>query len=314
MSGGRGSKAPAEQPTVEEAELALAAEPDFKAHLQQAQAALCAGFLPWLEQRFPDRWDPTGWKVQNNQQVCDDIEHVSGYKFDLLCAEQQDSYAAQKAAFDAFAKEHFSRPEQLPGGDSGVFAYHGSSRASVQAIHEKGFDSSRWKEGVYGNGGYVSTLLTVALAYAPPEFITPTTMRVFAAYGRAHIGDPREIPVGTKGQTDFGVREDGTSHMTLTNPVRTYYCLREPRQFLASGFMGFEIRIDQRPSDFALRNMFYHPAVWHKMTECIPGLVAYKNNLLSIDKANKERADRLRQRHKRQAEGDEGPAKRTRGA
>ena len=311
---------PFEPHTAEEAaELAAAvaalqADPEFSDRLRQAQAALCAGFLPWLEQAFPERWAPTGWTVQNNEEVCADIEYVSGYSLDLLCAERQPSYAAQKHAFDAFAQEHFRRPEQQPAGDRGVFCFHGSSRESVEAIHDGGFDAARWKEGVYGNGGYVSTLLSVALAYAALDDAGPQaaagpqadTGRLWAAYGRAHLGDPADIPVGTRGQTDFGAREDGTPHMTLTNPVRTYYCLRDPRQFLASGFMAFKVRFDQRPSDFALRHMVYHPAVWRKMTERLPGLVAYKQNLLKAANTEREERQRRRQERKRLADFHEG--------
>lgn len=331
MSGGigRGSKEPSEQLTAEEqAELAAAmtamrADPEFKTRLQQAQAALCAGFLPWLEKAFPERWDPNGWKCENNDQLCADIEYVSGYSFELLCADRQSSYAAQKQAFDAFAQENFSRPEQLAGCSEGKICFHGSSRESVQAIHEGGFDSSLWKEGAYGNGGYVSPFLSVALAYSELDddvvrHKSPAGL-LWAAYGRAHLGDPVDIPVGTRGQTDFGVREDGTRHMTLTNPARTYFCVRDPRQFLATGFFAFKIRFDQRPSDFALRNMIYHPKVWLQMTQCIPGLVEYKKNLLK--EANMDREDRQnrRQELKRLAElqeGDEGgsAARRTRGA
>jgi len=71
----------------------------------------------------------------------------------------------------------------------------------------------------------------------------------------------------------------------------------------------------KRPSDFALRHVFYPPALWRKMTECIPGLVGYKKNLLK--EANVQR-DHLanRRQQKRLADGDEGggAAKRTRGA
>jgi hypothetical protein len=29
---------------------------------------------------------------------------------------------------------------------------------------------------------------------------------LWVVYGRAHLGNPAEIPVGSRGQTDFGVR------------------------------------------------------------------------------------------------------------
>jgi len=296
---------------------AMQSEPDpqFKTRLQQAKAALIAGLLPWLTKGVPEHWDTKGRHSLSNEQLFADIKQLTGFSFDYVCAEEPDS--AKKAAFDAFAQEHCRVPEQL--GEPGVFCYHGSSRENVHAIHENGFDPSRYNEGAYGTGGYVSTLLPVALSYAALEEVEDGGC-LWVAFGRAHFGDRiSEIPIGTRGQTDFGVREDGTRHTTLTNPVRSYFCLSQPRQFLVLGYLGFTVNFKIRPSDFALQNMVYSPALWRRMTESQPGLVAYKQNLLRP--ANKDRLERLHRRQQKRLadedEGDaggEGPAKRTRGA
>jgi hypothetical protein len=311
----RGSKEPAEQVTAEEAlstaKEALIANPGFKADLQESQSALCAGFLPWLEQSFPEPWDPAGWQVKNNVQIMADIEYVSGYKLEMLCPEIQESYASQKQLFDAFAQENFRRPEQLSAGGEDAICFHCSSRESVDTIWQGSFDFSLW--GQYGNSGYVSTLLSVALAYSQPD----DEGCVWAAYGCAHLGT--DIPVCSKGQTDFGVRDDNTRHVTLTNPQRTYYYVSDPLQFVAKGYVAFSIRFDQLPSDFSLRYMYYSPALCRKMTECMPVLVAYNRHLLEKGNMQRELRQNSRQELKlqqREEEDEEGgsAAKRTRGA
>ena len=276
-----------------EAKAAMLADPEFAERVHKAQAALIYGFLPWLEKAFPERWgDDDARSALCMPQILADVTHVSGYSMELLCAEPPETYAAWKGAFDAFGKEHFSKPEQGPGAGLGCICFHGSTRAAVEAIYEHGFDPERCREGAYGGGpgkpcAYVSNLLSVALMYSKPD----EDGLLWAVYGNGHLGDPSDIPVGTPGQTDFGVRADGTPHVTLTNPPRSYWCLSDPRrQFIASGTIAFSIA--KRPSDFALREMLYAPAVWLQMKERIPGLVAYKQRLLAQDKRERRKARR----------------------
>jgi hypothetical protein len=289
MSGGRaarsGSKAPADEHERRARAQDKARHEDEAERMDQARAALIWGFLPWLRQAFPDRWDLEQEQPVNTMgQILADIRHVSGYFFAEMCVEPPRSYASWKRAFDAFCKEH-----KMEESEGGCIVFHGSSRQAVHAIRDKGFDPERFKEGQYGNGAYVSQLLTVALVYAEPD----EDGLLWAVYGRAHLGDPHETPVGSRGQTDFGVRADGTRHVTLTNPQRTYWCLSEPRrQFIAKGFVGFGINTEERPSDFALLNMLYPPAVWQQMKERIPGLVAYKQRLLAKKKREQRKASR----------------------
>lgn len=278
-----------------EAKAAMLADPEFAERVHKAQAALIYGFLPWLEKAFPERWgDDDARSALCMPQILADVTHVSGYSMELLCAEPPETYAAWKGAFDAFGKEHFSKPEQAPGAGLGCICFHGSTRAAVEAIYEHGFDPERCREGAYGGGpgkpcAYVSNLLSVALMYSKPD----EDGLLWAVYGNGHLGDPSDIPVGTPGQTDFGVRADGTPHVTLTNPPRSYWCLSDPRrQFIASGTIAFSIATDKRPSDFALREMLYPPAVWLQMRERIPGLVAYKQRLLAQDKRERRKARR----------------------
>jgi hypothetical protein len=251
MSGGRaarsGSKAPADDHERRARAQDKTRHEDEASRMDEARAALIWGFLPWLRQAFPDRWDlEQDQPVNTMGQILADIAYVSGYTFAELCCEPSDSHGAWKQAFDAFGAEHKMQESCI--------AFHGSSWEAVEAIHEYGFDPQRCKEGAYGNGEYVSQLLSVALAYATPD----KDGLLWAVYGRAHLGEPQEIAVGSRGQTDFGVRADGTRHVTLTNPQRTYWCLSEPRrQFFSNGFVGFWINTEERPSDFALLNMLY---------------------------------------------------------
>jgi hypothetical protein len=292
MSGGSAQagkgKEPADEIGMPADEICMPA--DERTRIQEARAAMMWGFLRLLILAFPERWhldsryDWPAWK-----QIEEDIKYVSGYEIDMLCTDPPATYKNWKKAFDAFGKEHGMTLDPC-------ICFHGSSYASAQAIHNYGFDLERCQPGTYGGGpgkpcAYVSQFLNEALVYAQ---LDEATNVLWVVYGRAHLGIPQETPVGSRGQTDFGVRADGKPVITLTNPDKSYWCMGKPReQFMSSGFMGFRIATDERPSDFALLHMTYPPAVWKRMTERMPGLVAYKQSLVA--KAKQER--RKKRRH-----------------
>jgi len=276
---------PMAQMTLAEAKAAMLTDEDFAARMEETINALIVGFLPSLKKCFPQRWSFQDPKLKCVDEIIADIAYVSGYKMEVAYPERSALYTDWKAAFETFREVH-KMPESC-------ITFHGSSRASVEAIHEHGFDPECCKEGAYGNGAYVSHRLSVALAYAKPD----KDGLLWAVHGRAHLGDPSEIPIGIKGQTDFGVRKDGTRQVTLTNPARTYWCLSDPlRQFISGGFIGFRIATDKRPTDFALVSTMYAPEVWQAMKDQIPGIAAYKQGLLEKQerKAHKQRRSAAR--------------------
>ena len=212
--------------------------------------------------------------------MLEDIQYASGYRFSALCTDETATYNDRKKVFDVFGEKHkmFIDPP---------FCFHGSSYQSVSKIYDDGFDLALCTaEGVYGGGpkkpcAYVSQYIRQALVYSMMD----ENDMLWVVYGRAHIGNPLEIPVGSKGQIDFGVHADGRQILTTTNPDKTYWCMSQPRdQFCSEGFMGF--RIASELSDFALLHMTYPPAVWKRMTKELPGLVAYRQGLVA--KAKKE--------------------------
>ena len=245
---------------------------DQEARMHESRAALICGSRPLMRKAFPDRWDR--WQQEQQEhaiaQVFEDITSASGYIFTEVCIEPSESYEHWKPAFDAFGKEHKMETSSI--------VFHGSSREAVLAIHAEGFDPERVRMVHHGRGPYVTHDLFEALAFAEPD----ENGVLWVVYGRAHLGDPQDIPVGIDGQTDFGVRADGAPIVTLTNPTRIYWCLSDPkRQFISNGFMGFRVKMDERPSDFALIHMCYTPAVWDEMKARLPGLAAYKRRLLA---------------------------------
>jgi hypothetical protein len=270
-------KAPADEMSAEELN-----HMDWIERMQEAQAALIWGFLNLLHRAFPERYDPeSDVPPPLMKQVVEDIEHVSGCKLKTVFVEPPETYKSWKEAFDAFGKQHKMT-------DDSCICFHGSSLQSLHQIHNHGFDPQRYRQGQYGNGAYVTQYITEALVYAVPD----SDGFVWLVFGRAHVGDPRTMPVGSPGQTDFGVRADGTPIVTLTNPLTNYFCLSDPKQFISSGIIGFSIDTDTRPSDLALTYMMYPPAVWKRMTERIPGLVAYKQRLVAAAKRKHRKACR----------------------
>ena len=295
MSGGSGkapadekADAPAEDTFPKEGEPGYAA---YKKHMEESRAALMFGFLDLLATAFPERYgeayaDVYNTAVEQFSQLLADIKYVSGYKFTALCTDEPATYKERKQAFDVFGETHKMDVEPC-------ICFHGSSYASVTKIHANGFNPALCTaEGAYGGGpekpcAYVSQYLSDALVYAQIDEIDT----LWVVYGRAHLGNPSEVPIGSKGQTDFGVHADGRPIITLKNESASYWCLSDPqRQFISNGFMGF--RIASELSDFALLHMTYPPAVWKRMTEELPELVAYKQGLVAKEKRAKHKARR----------------------
>lgn len=257
---------------------------DSDARFDEAVAALIFGFLPWLREALPERWGSVDSEVPHNSmgQLLADITFVSGLTFEKMCNVPPASYAEAKRSYDALGEES--------GLALDCICFHGSSREAVEAIHEGGFDPTLLTEFACGKGAYVSQVLPVAVGYAKPD----KDGLLWANYGRARLGDPNDIPVGSRGQTDFGVRADGRPRMTLTNRSRTYWCLKEPaRQFISNGLVAWSVRTDVRPSDYALLNMIYPRQVWLEMKQKIPGLVRHKQRLLA-EHARAQRKARAR--------------------
>lgn len=279
MSGGS-AKSPADEMS-RASEKAPADYPEDDAR-QEFRAALMFGFWNLLEKAFPDRYSFTeDYPIPTIEQVLADIEYLTGYKMMKMYTSIPASYNQRKLAFEAFRVEH-----KMP---LDVICFHGSSAAAVMAIHNNGFDPTLVKRNLFGSGAYISTQLIIALAYSQRD----ENGELWVVYGRAHIGDPVDIPVGSEGQTDFGVRKDGTRQFTSTCPSREFFCLGQPQQqFISNGYIRFSISTDEKPSDFALCNVLYPQVVWEEMKQRIPGLVAYKQRLLKEETRKKRKARR----------------------
>jgi hypothetical protein len=263
--------------------------PAYEARMADLREALMWGFYDVLALAFPARYkvdDVQDPPLPPFKQMLEDIEYASGYKFSALCNEETATYKDRQKEFDVFGETHKMVIDP-------PFCFHGSSYESVEKIYNDGFDLALCTaEGAYGGGpgmpcAYVSQYLREALVYSR---IDEKNM-LWVVYGRAHIGDPEKIPVGSKGQIDFGVYPDGRPILTTTNANKTYWCMSQPRQqFCSEGFVGF--RIASKLSDFALLHMTYPPAVWKRMTEEIPELVAYKQGLVAKAESEGRKAHR----------------------
>jgi hypothetical protein len=205
-------------------------EPEYAAYtarIEDMRASLMWGFLHLLRKAFPQRYcTDDDSPLTSYEQLLVDIKYVSGYKLTTLCTDEPAMYKDRKKAFDVFGETHKIDIEPC-------ICFHGSSYASVTKIHENGFNSALCREGAYGGGdskpcAYVSQYLNEALWYSMIDDDT-----LWVVYGRAHLGNPSEIPIGSKGQTDFGVHADGRPIVTLRNSLGTYWCLGDPqRQFI----------------------------------------------------------------------------------
>jgi len=263
----------------------------YEARMEDLRASLMWGFLKLLQRAFPERYclDDDS-PVASYGQLLIDIKYVSGYQLTHLCTDKPATkeYKDWETAFVDFGKTH--QMDKDP-----CVCFHGSSYASVTKIYEKGFNPALCREGAYGGGAerpcaYVSQYLDEALMYARLDEIDT----LWVVYGDAHLGDPSKIPIGSKGQTDFGVHADGRPIVTLRNPSASYWCLGDPqRQFISKGKLGFLIMLDERPSDFALLHVMYPPAVWKRMTEAIPGLVKYKQGVVAKFERERRKAHSL---------------------
>jgi hypothetical protein len=254
MSGGSAKssgKTPADEP------------PDEPKHATCLKKFLIAGFMHFLLQAFPDRYKGLAddeMIVQGNvislhkqpkllaldpQQIIADIQHVTGYKLCVVLNDELTTYQEMKKAHDDFGKKH-----NMP-----------NNRIIT--------------------GAYVTESGEIALQYAQPD----VKLRQYILVGFSHLGfmkGENQIPVGSQGQTDFGVRPDGTPHMTLRSKDWLYYCLKHKDAFHSFGILGFDI--PEQPSDFALEHNRYNPDAWKIMKKRFPGLKEHKQNLVAARK------------------------------
>jgi len=279
MSGGSAKSPTDEMSRASEKAPADSEEDDTR---QEFCTVLMFGFWSLLEEVFPYRYSLTEeYPFPTIDQVLVDIEHLTGCKMMKMYTSIPASYKQRKLAFEAFRAEH-----KMP---LDAICFHGSSPEAVMAIHNDGFDPTLVKRELYGSGAYISTHLLIALTYSQRD----ENGELWVVFGRAHIGYPDDIPVGSEGQTDFGVRKDGTRIFTSTDPSRKIFCLGQPQQqFISNGYIRFSIRTDEKPSDFALCNVIYPQVVWEEMKQRIPGLVAYKQRLLKEETRKKRKARR----------------------
>jgi hypothetical protein len=248
---------------------------DDEERISTAREALKCGFWSMLKDAFPERW--TEWPEASDMKLLfEDIEKATGYVFEEV------SFASSSTRlFHALRAKNFSTsPEEYAGP---VVAWHGSSKAGVWGISERGFDEKRLRPGAFGNGVYVSPDAFVALLYAEPC----KDGKLCVLFGNAHLGDLARIPVGSRGQTDFGRHADGADVLTLRNSAASYFCMKcenaNDGQLLRRGVMVFSIDTSQPPSDFALCHMYYPPAVWAKFKQNVPGIVARRMRLQRSD-------------------------------
>jgi len=187
---------------------------DDEERISTAREALKCGFWSMLKDAFPERW--TEWPEASDMKLLfEDIEKATGYVFEEV------SFASSSTRlFHAFRAKNFSTsPEEYAGP---VVAWHGSSKAGVWGISERGFDEKRLRPGAFGNGVYVSPDAFVALLYAEPC----KDGKLCVLFGNAHLGDLARIPVGSRGQTDFGRHADGADVLTLRNSAASYFCMK----------------------------------------------------------------------------------------
>jgi hypothetical protein len=240
-----------------------------------ARTSLECGFWLALNACFPARWplEPAGdASDEREEHLYTDIEHATGYKFVMA------RFAStSEQLFKAFEEQHFStRPEGYAGP---VVVWHGSSEEGVHGIIERGFDAKLSKRDLYGGGAYLSAEAFVALMYAQAG----KDGLFHVVFGKAHLGNVENIPVGSPGQIDFGTHADGADVLTLRNEVCSYFCIKcenaNDGQFQRRGVMSFSIDTTKLPSDFALCNMTYPAAVWEEFKKNVPGIVARKMRL-----------------------------------
>lgn len=263
--GGVKGKEPADEPVDEEE----------KSDIARFKSALMWGFMPLLTLAFPDRYkiDDDDRPYLPINQLQKDIAHVSGYHLQVAEIDLPSTYQKMKEKHDVFGREHNMPPSSI--------TFHGSDFTSVFLILNEGFNPSLSKEGLFGNGPYVTPHAEDALEYA--RFDSKNILWI--VFGKSHLGH-YPIPLGSKGQRDFGKRADGTPNTTLCSPDMRYFCLSDPEAWISQGLMGFSI--PEKPSDFALVHMRYRPDVWNDMKTRFEGLVQYKNNLLREERKKRK--------------------------
>jgi hypothetical protein len=283
MSGGSAKssgKTPADEP------------PDEPKHATCLKTFLIAGFKDVLLRAFPDRYKrlkQPKFLALGSQQIIADIQHATGYKLCDVLNDELTTYQEMKKAHDDFGKRH-NMPKNR------IITFHGSTLSSLSAIRQEGFDPEKSIRNRWGKGaGYVTECGKIALRFAQPDKMH----RQYILGGFSHLGfmkGENQIPVGSQGQTDFGVRADGTSHTTLRSRDGKLYCLKYGVAFESKVILGF--KIPEQPSKFALTHSMYHPDAWRSMKTRFPGLVEHKQKLVAarIKKMQMKRCKALRRK------------------
>ena len=256
---------------------------------------LISGFMDLLSQVFKRYdsvdgndipYDAQPWFLAlTSQQVIDDVFHVTGYKLKYAEIDEVANNKSKKE-HDAFGKQH-KMPEYPD------ITFHGSTLPSLRAIRQEGFDPNKSIRKMWGEGAYVTEHGEIALQYAEPD----DQHMQYILVGLSHLGfmqGENQIPVGSQGQKNFGVRPDGTPQMTLRSPDWLIYCLKDEAAFRPLGILGFDI--PKQPSDFALVRNRYHPDAWASMKTRFPGLVEHKQKLVA---AHNKQMEEMRAKHRK---------------
>ena len=224
-----------------------------------------------LKEYCPERW--TDLSHKHGGHLIADIKAATGYSVETVTF-----HPSSEELFAAFRAKNFGKSTEENGP---AVVFHGSSKAGIEGICKGGFDEKRLrKDGVFGNGVYVSPDLPVALMYAEPC----KDGKLCVLFGNAHLGDDlARIPVGWRAQTDFGKHPDGSDVLTLRDPEALYFCMKcenaNNGQLQRQGYFAFSIDTSQPPSDFALCHMYYPLAVWAEFQKNVPGIVARRKHL-----------------------------------
>ena len=135
--------------------------------------------------------------------------------------------------------------------------YHGTTQQSARSIIASGFRGAACQRSKYGKGIYTSTGVWEALCYASPEgpLHTQTLM----------IADLLQGPsaVGHKDQIDFGMSEEGSQILTLTNPEATILCASHENQLLPTYRVTVRFMAERAlaPMQY-MRVRMFHPLIW----------------------------------------------------
>lgn len=224
---------------------------------------LMSGSLFEIFDRFP-KWkalDAPALRAElaklDLRTTCRIFERCTGYCFTE--ADFGTTTVEQQQRFDAFLLANNLSA------DDGVRAFHGTDRASAEAICR-----DQLKPGyrdLYGQGGYVALQLKDALQFAPCD----ADGVVSVVYGFAQTG--QSVADGAPGLADFGKDASGLPVHSAQDESGTLLCLKSPgAQFLPCGRLHFVVK--RKPRACVLSRVRYHSATWARMRQRFPSLRA----------------------------------------